>query len=290
MAVFLAASLWAAPAAAEWVDWIAEADVGFGFDSNLNNSGSDSNEEWDLIWQPAARLGRVFQVADNTRIALSAEARGLIHHRWEQLDSVTGEGQVSLSHKFGLGDAPWGRVFAAAGYEGVQDAERGGARVETGLQIGKRFTPRFDASLSYRWTFRDGSDGSRSMLIGLPNVGSDVWDQEHHEVGIDGRFLVTEELAATTGFDYRRGDLYSNVDVDAIAIAMHIGPKAVAADDAFGGVAYRVVGNVYSPFLSLNYAICDRWSVDTSYRYRYAHKDSFHYENHIAQLTVLFRY
>ncbi|GAF96352.1 unnamed protein product, partial [marine sediment metagenome] len=200
--------LTALPAAAEWVDWIAEGDLGFEYDSNLNNAGFSSEEEYDLTWIPELRLGRAYQFAGSTRIQAAIEVRGEIHHRWTDLNAIAGGGRISLFHKFGLGDAPWARVFFAGGYEKIGDDERSGSRMEVGAQTGMRFSPRFDATLGYKFTARDGEDGA--MVMGLPGMRTDVWDQQFHEVIADGHFLVTEHLLATIGYEFRHGDLYSN--------------------------------------------------------------------------------
>jgi hypothetical protein len=285
----LTASLLAAPpAAAEWVDWIAEADLDFRYDSNLNNAGFGSEEEDDFLWSPQARVGRVYQFAESTRLDALAEVRGEIHYDWTDLDAVAGEGQLSLSHKFGLGDAPWARAFAGGGYEAIEDDERSGARFEVGAQAGKRFSPRFDASLTYRFALRDGDDGG--LVPALPGTRNDVWDQELHEVVVDGRFLVAERLLATAGYEFRHGDLISNAGNKRMLVAGMADVKAVAQDDVFGGWAYRVLGDAHSPFVSLNYALGDRFAVDASYRFRWAESESLDYENHIGQLTVMFRY
>jgi hypothetical protein len=286
-AVALAAPLLApSPASAEWTDWIGEAELDFGFDSNLNNAVFDSEEEYDLIWRPEARVGRVYQLEGNTRLQVAAVIRGEIHHRWTRDNSVAGEGQLAVMHKFGVGDAPWGKVFFNGGYEGVRDSERGGGRLQTGLQIGKRFSPRFDASLGYEFTARWGDDGA---MLAIP-TNLDVWDQKDHNVSIDGRFLVTENLTASAGYEFRHGDLYANAQSNRMAVMMAGDVKAVAMDRIFGGWAYRVNGNAHTPFARLNYRINDHWAIDATYEYRYAESRKLDYQNHRAQLAVLFRY
>ena len=58
----------ALPAAAEWVDWIADADVGFQYDSNVNNAGFGSEEEYDLIWEQL--------LAVSTKMAYAEQGQG----------------------------------------------------------------------------------------------------------------------------------------------------------------------------------------------------------------------
>jgi hypothetical protein len=283
----MAVSFWiAAPAAAEWTDWIGEADASYQYDSNVNNAGFDSEELDDSIWLPTARVGRVYQFPGNTRFRAVAEVRGQIHHRWDDLNSVAGYGHLSLSHKFGLGNAPWGRVFFSGGYEGVQDDERSGYRFETGMKAGKRLTSRFDASFTYRFTARDGDDGMMAMM----GVGNDVFDQQFHDFTTEGSFLVTDQLVATVGYEFRYGDLYSNARGKRMLAAGKADVKAAAWDTVFGGWSYRLEGTAHTPFVRLNYGIGDHWSVDANYRFRHADSDSLDYVNHVAGLTVLFRY
>lgn len=282
----LLAFLVALPASAEWVDWIAEANVGVRYDSNLNDAGFGSEAESDFIWRPDGRLGRVFQLGEYTRISAVAEVQGDVHNRWNKLDAVVGDGRLSVFHKFGLGDAPWARAYAAGGYEGVQDGERSGGLLEAGSQIGKRFSPRFDASLAYQFTSHWGEDG-RGVV---PGIRSNVWNQQYHEVIVDGHFLLTEALLLSAGFGFQHGDLYSNSIGKRLLELAKANVEAVAWDNAFGGWAFRLKGNAYSPYLSLNYAIGDHWSIDASYRFRYSKSDSLDFTNQIGQLTVLFRY
>jgi len=284
--VLVVSILAAASATAEWTDWIGEADANYRYDSNINNAGFGSEELDDSIWRPTARGGRVFQLPGTTRLRASVEIGGEIHHRWSDLDSVQGLGQLALSHKFGLGDAPWGRIFFSGGYETVGDGDRSGYRFGVGAKVGNRFSKRFDAALTYRFTARDGDTGAAV----IPLADTDVFDQQFHDFTVEGQLLVTGQLLATAGFEYRHGDLYSNARGKRMLVPGMADVKAVARDTVFGGWSYRLRGDAYTPFVSLNYGIGDHWSIDASYRYRYAESDSLDYENHVAGLTVLYRY
>jgi hypothetical protein len=298
----LVAALWlaAAPAAAEWVDFIAEAELAFQYDSNLNRAGFGADEEWDLSWHPRLELGRVYQIGDATRLDVSAEVRGEIHHRFSSLDAVAGDGKLSLFHKFGLGPAPWVRVFYAGGYLGVQDLPRSGPRFVVGAEVGKRFSSRFDASLAYHYTNRSGVGGPPAPVAGpgpgpggpglMTNLPDDVFDQETHVVTLSGSFLLTEDLLLTAGFGYRRGDFDSNARTNLTGVVANEDVEAVARDQVFGGWVYRIVGNAYAPFASLNYGLSERFSLDLGYRFQYGEGDWLSYANHMARLAVLFRY
>ena len=285
-AAALAALLVAAPAGAEWVEWIADAELDARFDSNLNHALKSSEQEWELSFLPSLAGGRVYQLAESTRVAATGVLAGEIHGRFDELNAVAGEGRVSLSHKFGLGDAPWARAFAGGGYQHVEAAQRRGTRFEVGAELGKRLSPRVDARLAYRYGRRTGQDGPRAVA-GVPD---DVFDQQGHEVALEGSFVATERLLVTAGFGYRRGDFDANLRAGRMELLAGTKVEAVALDEVFGGWVYRIEGDGYSPFASLSWALGDRWSLDAGYRFRYAEGRGQSYRSHTATASVLFRY
>jgi len=286
IAVTLAVLLLAAPAGAEWVDWIADAQLDAHFDSNVNQAAKPSEEEWDLSFLPQIALGRVYQLAERTRIAATASITGEIHSRFDELNAAAGDGQLSLSHKFGLGDAPWARVFASGGYRHVEVHQRSGPRFAAGVEVGKRLSPRLDARLGYRYDQRWGDDGPRAVA-GVPD---DVFDQKGHTIELSGSFLASETLLLGAGFGYRRGDFDTQIIGGRGGLLATTKVEAVARDRVFGGWVYRIEGNSYSPFASLSWGIADRWSIDAGYRFRFTEGHGEGYQNHGASVTVLFRY
>jgi hypothetical protein len=274
------------PADAEWVDWIADARLDGRYDSNVNQAAKSSEAEWDLSFLPSITLGRVYQLAERTRVAATASVAGEIYSRYDRLNAAAGDGRVSLSHKFGLGDAPWAQIFASGGYQHVEVHQRQGPRFATGATLGKRFSPRFDARLSYRYSQRWGPDGPRAV-VGVPD---DVFDQHSHLIELEGSFLATESLLLRTGFGYQRGDFDTNIISNRATVLAGTSVEAVARDKVFGGWVYRIEGNAYAPFASLNWGFDDHWSIDVGYRFRYAEGHGQDYRNHTVHATVLFRY
>jgi opacity protein-like surface antigen len=282
----LAALVAATPAAAEWVEWIADAQLDTRFASNLNQAAKPSEEEWDLSFQPEVTLGRVYQLAERTRAAATASVTGEIHSRFDALNAAAGEGRASLTHKFGLGDAPWARAFVAGGYQHVEVHQRSGARFTAGAAFGRRFWPRFDVSFSYRYTQRWGNDGPRAVV----GISDDVFDQQDHAIELDGSFLLTQSLQLSAGFAYRRGDFDTNAISNRVAVLAGTSVGAVARDEVFGGWVYRIDGNAYEPHASLGWGFDDHWSIDAGYRFRFAEGHGLSYQDHTVRAAVLFRY
>lgn len=282
--------LLAAPAAAEWVDWIAEGKVRLDFDDNVNRSSFDADTEWDVIWRPGIRLGRVYQVADRTRLSMAAVVDGAAYQDFGLLSEAKMAGQLALTHKFGVGpNKPWIRGHILSGYRSIQDIVRSSIIVQTGFEVGKRFHPRIDGSIAYLYSFRDGRDGG----VVVPTIGTDVWDQENHQVSATLNFLVWDQLILTTRYTYRDGEFDSACTPGNVGTVLRRegdNVKAIAVDNVFGGCVYRLGGHVNTAAVALNYGIGERWAVEAGYRFHGGKADELNYKTNIASLSVLFRY
>lgn len=293
IAVALSMVSGAAPAAAEWVDWIADASVSFEYNDNLNVSAFNSDEENDLSWHPVAALGRTYQLADRTRLSLTGEVSGEIYHDFNRLNSVEGGGRLALFHKFGIGNAPWLRASFFGGYKDVGDSKRSGRHLAAQLTGGKRFHPRFDAFLSYLFTDRSGGRGE----VAVPTIGTDVFDQQYHQLTLAGNFLALPRLLVTAGYTFRYGDFDSactGANVGRVLAQENV--EAIALDGAggssgvFGGCVYRLTGPAHAGVVNVSYGLTDRFSLDAAYEYRYGKADTLDYQVNIARLALVFRY
>ena len=274
-------------ASAEWADWIAEGDVAFQYESNLNFSPFGGDEEDDFWWRFGTRGGRFFQLTDLTRASVEGNLAGEVYHEFDDLNAVDVGGTLAVSHKFGVGDKPWARLAVFGGYKDLREDDRSGARLEVDLAAGKRFSPRFDASLRYRFTSRWGGNGPTAV----PTLSTNVWDQQYHLISAAGNFLVTRALLATLGFTFRTGEFDSACTPQNVGTVLSWGNvKAIALDPVFGGCAYRLRGEAYSPFVNLSYGITHHLSVNASYRFMHGDAQRLDYDNHIGKLTLVLRY
>jgi hypothetical protein len=171
----------------------------------------------------------------------------------------------------------------------VRDNPRDSLLYEAGAELIKRFSPRFDAALFGRYTNRDGGNGTPVV----PNLGSDVWDQQNFEVGARANFLVLPQLLLTGGYTYRNGDFDSSCTVGNVGKVFAregANVKAIAVNDVFGGCTYRLGGDSHTASVDLNYGIGRRWAVDVGYKFRQGKADVLIYRNNIVTISVLFRY
>lgn len=257
------------------------------FDSNVGRASAGRDEEWEISFEPSARAGRTLQVAERTRLTGAATLLGEIHARESELDAVEVGGELVLTHKFGIGQAPWMRVSVDGGYRDVDAGQRSGPRLGVGATAGKRFSPRLSARLDYRYAQRWGDLGPRVATSTLPR---DVFDQRFHTIGASGSFLASDRVLLTAGFDYRVGDFDSNAQRNRQSVLARKNVEAVSQDQALGGWVYRVDGAAYSPYARMNVALFDRASLDLGYRFQVAKGGGLQYENHVVQAMVLFRY
>ena len=287
IAVVVALLLGTMPANAEWVDWISDLEVAVQTSDNVNLSAFSADRADDTSWHADARGGRVFQLADRTRLTLAVSAVGELYSDWDKLNAGQLGGALALRHKFGLGNAPWLRLSFLGGYKWVDVSQRSGRRFEVGVSAGKRLTSRIDGALSYTFTDRDGDTGPAAD----PAVPTNVFDQTYHLLTLSGNVLLLEPLLLTAGYTLRLGEFDSACTVGNVArVFQKADVKAISLDPVFGGCVYRLEGTGHSGFANLSYGIGARVSVDASYRFQWGKADSLTYRANTGRLTLVYRY
>jgi hypothetical protein len=291
---------WAAtPARAEWVDWIAEARLRAEWDDNLNRSAFGADEADDLRWEPSISLGRVFQATERTRLAASVDVEGALYHTYERLNATEYGVTLSALHKLGVGDVPWIRWHGFAGQRNLREDERDSILLETGLQVGMRFSPRLDGSIAYLYTDRGGANGG---LRAAPGIGTRVFDQSAHHVTWRMSYALWPGLLGTVGYTYRNGDFHSHCTVGNVGkVFAREGSnvEAIRLDTVFGhanlpdgrrGCVYKLDGDAHSAFVNLSWALGRRASVDLGYRFLRGEGRRLIYRSNAVTLALLFRY
>jgi hypothetical protein len=279
----------AMPAAAEWVDWIADVAVPFEYTDNLNVSAFESDREDDFLWLPTAFLGRVYQLTDRTRVSITAGAEGRVYHRFDRLNGALPGGRLSAVHKFGVGDAPWFRVSFFGGYLSLVEDDRSGANFDLDARFGKRFSPRFDANVGYVYTNRDGGNGP----VAVPTIGTNVFDQERHGFSVAGNYLLTNALLLSAKYKFGSGDFDSACTVGNVGEVLAregSNVRAIALDQVFGGCVYRLRGESHALAVHLNHGIGDHFSVDLGYRFISGQGRSLDYWVNTAAVTLLYAF
>ncbi|NOY66482.1 MAG: hypothetical protein GXP13_03615 [Gammaproteobacteria bacterium] len=282
----------AQPARAEWVEWIADAEVGLLYNDNLSQSFFESDERSDSAFLPSTALGRYYQLTDTTRLRLTANFWGRAYNTFDRLNSITGGVTAGVRHKFGFGpDVPWIRADAYVGYRDVRDDARDGVLYTMGLRVGKRFTPRLDGSLGYAYSVRNGGDGEVTMKNTMFGTSAEVFDQKTQALSLEANFLITRDVLLTAGYSYQYGDfdsMCSAANFETVWASEDV--KAVSVDGVFGGFVYRIRGTRSISSLNLSYALSGHASLNLGYQYQSGKGDAFGYNSSIVQAVFMYRY
>ena len=67
---------------AEWVEWIADTELGALDYDNINRSAFEPDERSDKLLFARANLGRLYQFKDETRLSITANIDGRVHDAW----------------------------------------------------------------------------------------------------------------------------------------------------------------------------------------------------------------
>ncbi|MEK6815740.1 MAG: hypothetical protein AABY65_13505 [Nitrospirota bacterium] len=278
-------------ASAEWVEWIADAEVGLVHEDNINRSAWASNEKKDTSLVPAVSLGRIYQLADATRLRVTADFEAAAYDKYDLLNYWKAGAALALRHKLGVGpDVPWVQARLAGAYMDARDEMRESKLYSAGLLAGKRFDERIDARIGYTYDVRDGKDGP----VSSPSIPTDVFDQRAQTVSLDAGYILADRLLVTAGYAYRYGDTDSACDGENIATVLAgEDVKALATESAFREpfCVYRLTGRVHSISLSASYSVLKgHGSLNLGFQRSYGKSRSLDYESGVIRAGFVYSY
>lgn len=276
-------------ASAEWVDKIIDVGVVTQYDDNINRSFFSSVEKDDVMVVPSASVGRVYQLADFTRLSATADVKGEIHEELDFLNSVFAGATLAASHKLGVGPyKPWLRVHGSGGYLEVDDDLRDSWLFDTGIKIGKRLTERVDIAAGYTYDFRDSRQGDAVPGTNLP---SSVFDQDGHTGSILANILFTNNLLFSLGYSFRYGDIVSTCDAEIVGKVLDE-VDAVTFDKAFEeafdvspSCAYRIQGDTHAFSVGTTYALSNHSFLNLNYHRKEGEASRWDYSNNIVNIS-----
>lgn len=277
----------ALPAQAEWVEWVGDAAVDAKYRHNINFSDFDNVTEEDWVLEARGTYGRFYQVAESSRIGLIGRLSALKHENWDELDGVLAGAELVGIHKFGLGPtAPVVRISYMAENMDIKDAMRDGQHQDAAINLSKRFTERFDASVGYSYYNRDGHAGATS-IIALGDT--DVFDQEQDIWSIRANYLLTERMLGSIGYSYVDGEFATQCPDAGIGLTALLNPeiKGAAVDTVFGGTCtYKAEGEVDAVDVGLSYFIDQTTSLELGYQLRSGEAGNLDYTSYDVSLGV----
>ncbi len=274
-ALALFAAALPATAAAQWT---LDAELARTYDDNLSQAQRDSDITRDHALALRGALGRGFVLAGGD-LVLRGEARAARYDDYRGLDHAALGAGASWRRKLGLGlTAPWLAADAALFEEEYSEPVRDGRRVLLSLELGKRFGPRFDASLiaAYDWRAQRDEDGPFSL--------------QGRSLALRGSFAFGERLLAFGSVAVRHGDVVSSTRRNRQIFQES---AAVADDPAFGAdfIAYKLTG-ARSDFytVGLSWALGARASLDAAMTTdRTSAHGGLDYDGNFYSLSLVYR-
>ncbi len=279
---------------AEWGERIMNLDVRYVDHNNINYSPFSSDRLSDYAVVPSLAFGRYLQLGDATRLSLTGEVETGKFGKYNKLDYVQVGATAGLHHKLGLGaEAPWVRGHLSAWSLNVDSDMRDSTIYETGVQIGKRFSPQFDGHMGLTYRSRNGNSGP----VVDPSFNTKVFDQKNVTLSAVGSYLLTEHAALTFGYAFRKGDFDSSctgANLANVPAAEWANMKALAYDDAFKlsqpMCAYRLEGKTHAYTLGFNYALGPNASLRVGVERQNGKGDVLSYTGNIVRLGFVYRH
>ncbi|MEE9344569.1 MAG: hypothetical protein V3U88_03075 [Methylococcales bacterium] len=281
------------PVRAEWDEWLADADISFAAEDNINQAIFSQDEKSDQYWDGLVSLGRLYHFSGFTRMDISAQFDGRVHHNYSGLNQITPGLKLGVRHKLGLGPyQPWIKAYLSSGHIFSRSKIRQGFLTHAGLRLGKPLSERIDIELSYGFDYRTSRDSStissqRLLEAGLnPEISSSVYDLTGHSAKLQFNVAITEQLLLNLGYRFRSGDIVSTNSTSRASRLERVA-DAITTDDAFPGWAYRADGisNAYSA--NASYAFLQGQAlINLNYQHIAAHAKSFTYRNNVFRINL----
>jgi len=250
--------VWLMPAQAEWAESVLDASIGYRANDDVNLSVFNDDEKSDNLLRGNLGFSKIYQfdqgIADYTRLNIGANIELQDYNEFDGLDRVNPGVSLGLTHKFGLGpSAPWASLHASGVVENVDDSDRDKNIINAGIRLGKRFTPRFDASIDWSHEKTNGKDDLPVITSGLP---SNVYDLERSIFTALGNYQVTPRFLGSIRYSYLNGDLSGECTVENVGFLLKvIDVTAHTLDRTFNGCRYRFDGYANILGLSGSYAL-----------------------------------
>jgi len=270
-----------------YAEWFYDAHAGGLYDDNLTRAQQAADVRGDGAATLAASGGWFYAPSGTDGTTLSLEANSEAYTRFHGLNLISIGGSAGYRHKFGLGrDVPWASIIFSAAHDDFRGDIRDGDRIEARLEVGKRLSDNFDASVGIATDRRFASNDQPVV----PGISGKPFDIRGHSVFARAAYDVTERLQVGARVSARRGDVVSTTRQN---LDIFLASDAIAADPTFGSdfYAYRLRGTTTAADATLSWALSDRSSLNLSYGVaRTAAYDDLNYLSRLGTIVLAFRY
>jgi hypothetical protein len=258
--------------------WTFDAEIARTYDDNLSQAQRETDIARDHALALRGALGRVFVVAGGD-LVLRGEARAARYDDYRGLDYAAFGIAAGWRRKLGLGlTAPWLAADAALSEEDYREPVRDGPRAALSLELGKRFGPRFGASLVAAYDRREPREEDGPFAL------------QGRSLELRGTFAFDDRLLAFGAIAERRGDVVSSTRRNPQIFRE---AAAIAPDPAFGPdfIAYKLTGARTSLYtIGLSWALGARASLDAAMTTdRTSARGGLDYDGNVYSLSLVYR-
>ena len=286
---FFSIMFWARDSAGgEWVEWIADAEIVYATNDNINNGMIGPAEESEQVVTPSLLLGRIYQITDFSRLFLTANFSKGFHHNFDDLDFTDIGITTTLRHKLGIGlFKPW--VGTSVTYTDINSKSRirEGHRYAIGLSVGKRIHERIDIHAAYAYDNRNSIDSEPA----IPPLPGNVYDLKGHKVSAGANIVALENALVSFNYSYRDGDTASSCKAEFIPFPI---VQAITVDDGFPKgefCAYRMESTKSFYAANLSYSFLNgHASANLGYEHIVGKAKDFEYRSNIIIFGINYSY
>lgn len=268
IAAYLAATiLLAAQMPAARADWIARAEGGLAYDTNLGNAQLKQDIHSDASLRAVVSAGQFLQLDRSHSLTLTADVSGESYQRFSGMSNVAAGATLSLRRKFGLGKAaPWISLSGSAARLQFNDNMRDGWLMRGSLAGGKRLAEQWELQARYDLERRTGDRSVRAV----PTISGDVFDLRSQTVTLDLRYSASETTLLFGSYAWRDGDVVSTSTPN---FKVFRASAAITPDPVFGpnNYAYRIDAVSQIASLGVSQAVGQRSALNVTYQRQMTH-------------------
>lgn len=280
---------------AEWVEWIADAEVLYSSKDNINNAVNGATKESVRVWTPSVSFGRIYQLTDFSRLIITADASAASHSEFTLLDNQTFGGTLAVRHKFGIGPLrPWIRANVSAASIDSRSELRDGQQYVAGVSAGKRIHERVDLFFGYTHDDRFGPDrpppAQSCCVPALMDKSGSVYNLRGNKLSAGVNILITDRTLIAVGYSSRSGDIAATCD-SATATLLVNEITAITDDDALPGCAYRANADTNAYTVDLSYAFYGgHAAINIGFEAAESTVGTLSYKNNNANVSINYSY
>jgi hypothetical protein len=273
--------LWG-PARSAGAEWIAEAEAGPVYESNLSHGQLERDIKSDAALVLSASAGRHIALGDYSGLSVTGDAKVGAYNRYGGLNHLDLGVGLAFRSKVGLGaTAPWWRATGTAARLNYQNDVRDGWLYTVGLGAGKRVGEKWDLRGDYRYDKRTADQSTGAV----PGLSGGVFDQKGHSVLVNADYAYSESISVSAGYTRRVGDVVATTqrNFTIFSASMAIAPDPVFGSDTF---AYKLRATVHVLFLGVSRALNGRSSLNFGFERQISHgAGNNNYYDNVGRIT-----